>query len=150
MYQLFRHHVAAWRSRVAAPAQQHQSADNSASGWATAWPVEKVLLGRLKNSVAAAGGRLVIVMNDLNRQSPPDLSKWAAFENYCVSQEIPYLRLQATFQFRDVGERWQLAYDPHWNDRGHRLVAQAIRGFLERSTLLPVAEPRPTAARTDT
>jgi hypothetical protein len=146
-YQLFRYHVTARQNRAPAVTPSRPKVDDHDS-WAAAWAIEQALLERFKDSVARAGGRLAIVMDDSKTRSPADLSKWSALENYCVSKEIPYVRLYATPQFHNVTESVNLVYDPHWNNRGHHLAAVAIREFLERVQLLPVDRPRRTATRT--
>lgn len=45
---------------------------------------------------------------------------------------IPYVDLFPEFDMRDYKTRWPLILDAHWNDRGHRKMAEIVRGRIVR------------------
>ena len=106
------------------------------------------VLGEAYRETSAHGIRLIFVFNpakyrvydgylhlpvesDLYDWTPDDLPTRMAELVRAVSPQIAFVDL--TPVFRAAAGRGQLAYfadDPHWNESGHRLAAQAIRSAL--------------------
>jgi hypothetical protein len=58
-------------------------------------------------------------------------------KTWCEDQDIFYLDLTPVFRAHAAqGEQFYFRYDAHWNERGHGLVAQTIRKYLQEAGIL--------------
>ncbi len=60
---------------------------------------------------------------------------------------LPFLDLQETFErdWRQNRQRFEYAYDWHWNGRANKLVAEAANGLLTRDSRIGLSIPRRAA-----
>ena len=60
---------------------------------------------------------------------------------------LPFLDLQETFErdWREHRQRFEYAYDWHWNARANRLVAEAANGLLTQDSRIGLSIPRRAA-----
>lgn len=100
-------------------------------------------LSRGEKLAKASGARFAVVilpfMYDLT-DDYPFRSIHRMIESYCRSEEIPVRDLFPAFSGSDYVDLWVHASDPHPNEQGHRIIADALFEFLRDERLLGRSE----------
>ncbi len=97
--------------------------------------------------LAESNGAEFVVMNAFSAQVPgykpdqlgrdeyPDIDlkkPTLILRDFCEQEDIQFLDLEpplTSFQM-ETGERYYWRYDAHWNENGHRVVAEALFRFV--------------------
>lgn len=58
-----------------------------------------------------------------------------SMKHFADQQGYPYLDMTQAFRQRSDGSLY-FAVDPHWTSRGHRVAADTLRAFLDRTGLI--------------
>lgn len=117
----------------------------------------RYVMGEMKKLADERGFRLAFVMDGVREaiyegRKPMDyevgrLNKLAA--ELTAELGLPFLDLQDAFarDYAAAGQRLEYAYDWHWNERGNRIVAEAIAQFLLTDTRLISSFVKPVSGR---
>jgi hypothetical protein len=99
------------------------------------WSLAQKNLLSLRRQTLRRGGRFALVIFPVLFQLDEDYplkDVCDEIERFCRNQDIPVLSLLPTFMNKNAPSLWVSPFDPHPNERGHALAAEAIDGFLER------------------
>lgn len=117
----------------------------------------RYVMSEMKNLADERGFRLAFVMDGVREaiyegRKPMDyevgrLNRIAA--EITAELGLPFLDLQDAFarDYAASGQRLEYAYDWHWNERGNRVVAEAIAQFLLTDTRLISSFVKPVSGR---
>jgi len=115
------------------------------------------VMGELKALAEGHGFRLLFVMDAVREAiyagADPATYAVGALNDLAAeaaaSLGLPFLDLTPTFRadWEAFGQRLEYAYDWHWNERGNRVVAEAIAQFLLTDTRLISSFVKPVSGR---
>jgi hypothetical protein len=107
----------------------------------TYWRLERdrldlhaALLDRMNRGVRDQGGAFVVVFLPGRVDAEQDLSRREWLRDWCARERVPFLDLTRTIHGAGPGVPFIRGND-HWNELGHRLAGEAIRGFLRETVL---------------
>lgn len=74
--------------------------------------------------------RFIIRADNIN----PDDYDWSqpqeALRGFCLKNKIHFIDLMPILSVLELKERYYFDIDPHWNDKGHRVAAEELFGYI--------------------
>jgi hypothetical protein len=115
--------------------QRHADTDRKARGWV----ISEALLARLRDAVAARGGRLAVAGIPLTGQVREADRPASPLPEISRSLNLPEIELYDAFvaQSARIRERLYFAQNGHWTPTGHALVARTLATELRDRGLVP-------------